>query len=62
MALSAEGLLVAEPGQCGPEQIFIESGRPMFVGVGECGTARGFADAQVNQTALAAGQTVADLA
>jgi hypothetical protein len=54
--------LIAKARQRGPEEIFEPHGRTVFVGVGERRTARRFQDAEVDQLAEAAGQTVADLA
>lgn len=61
VALAAESLLLPEPCQCCPEQVLEHGGGPMFVGVGKRRAPRRFLDAQMYQTALAAGQAIADL-
>jgi hypothetical protein len=57
-----QDLLLAKARQSGLEEIFKQRRRPVLVGVGQRRTARRFQDAEMDQFAEAAGQTVADLA
>jgi hypothetical protein len=52
----------AEPGERGIEQILVQLGGPVFVGIGEGGFVGGFGDTEMNQFAQATAQTVANLA
>ena len=56
-----QSLLAAEVRQRRIEQIFIQLGRAMFIGVSKGGLIRCHADSEVHQFAQATGESVADL-
>jgi len=58
----AQALLLAEARQRGPEQFFEQGGGAVLVGVGQGGSAGRFGDTEMDQTAQATGQAVADIA
>ena len=57
-----QSFFVAEPGERGVEQILVQLGGPVFVGIGEGGFVGGFGDAEMDQFAQATAQAVANLA
>lgn len=62
MFAGAQALLFTEARQRGPEQFFEQGGGAMLVGIGQSGSAGRLGDAEMDQTAKATGQAVADVA
>jgi len=58
----AHALLLAEACQRRPEKFFEQGGRAVLVGVGQGGSAGRFGDTEMDQTAKATRQAVADVA
>src|ERR1039458_998011 len=58
----SQPFFVAEPVERGVEQVLVQLGGPVFVGIGKSGFIGGLGDAEMNQLAQATAQAIADLA
>jgi hypothetical protein len=62
VALTAQELTAAESIQRGPEQIFKQRSGTLLIGIRQCGFIRRTIDAQMNEFAQAAAETIANIA